>query len=253
MLAMNRIHWVRGVSMVLVALVGVIVLAGCEEPQMAAMKAVDPAFTPKLLLPPLPDTCNTPDGMTLDDKTGVVYLCCPNFNDQKYPGIVMKITPDNKISKFTDLPALPETKKVGPMGLDIGPDGNLYVADNQYFFDKNRKSRLLRVKVKAGKADGVEIAADGFSLSNAVIWRGNDVFVSDTFSEVEGQSYIYRIPMDEMKKGVVHLKPGDKDPHIIATLKTIKRGRGDMAGADGMTFDGEGNLYCGNFGDGRIF
>ena len=99
---------------------------------------------PRLLLS-LPETCNTPDGMTLDEETGDVYLSCPNFNDPNFPGVLMKITPSNKLEKFFDLPAHPETGKVGPMGLDIGPDGHIYVADNQYFANKDHKSRLLRV------------------------------------------------------------------------------------------------------------
>ena len=127
------------------------------------------------------------------------------------------------------------------------------MADNQYFYNKDRKSRVLRVKIKDGKADGVEVAADGFSLSNAVIWRGNDMYVTDTNSEVPGQGIIYHITMDKMKKGTVHLTPGEKDPHVLVTQHTLKRGRGDLASCDGITFDADGNLYCGNFGDGRVF
>ncbi len=230
----------RGLSIVLLVS-GAVLLGGCQQ------------YRPKLAFS-LPDTCNTPDGMTLCEKTNVMYLSCPNFCENiLYPGLIMKITPDNKIEKFCDLPMHADTNRCGPMGLDIGPDGHLYVADNQYFYNPKRKSRLLRIKIKDGEFDGAEVAADGFSLANAAIWRGNAVYVSDTSSEVEGQSHIYRLTLEEMNKGVVHLKPGAKDPHICCTLNTIKRGRGDMAGADGLTFDGEGNLYCGNFGDGRVF
>ena len=228
-------------TLLVLALAALACLAGCEQ------------YRPQLAFS-LPDACNTPDGMTLCDKTNIMYLSCPNFCENiLYPAKIMQITPDNKIEKFCDLPMHADTNRCGPMGLDIGPDGHLYVADNQYFYDAKRKSRLLRVKIKDGKAAGADVVVDGFSLANAVIWRDGAVYVSDTFSEVEGQSYIYRITMDEMKKGTVHLTPKADDPHIIATQKTLKRGRGDTAGADGLTFDGEGNLYCGNFGDGRIF
>ena len=234
---------IRGLSTVALVL-AVVALGGCSQ------------YRPTLAFS-LPDTCNTPDGMTLDPETNVMYLACPNFNENiLYPAVIMKINPDNTIEKFCDLPMHPGTNRVGTMGLDIGPDGHLYVADNQFFYDTpsaKRRSRLLRVKIKDGQFDGAEVAADGFSLSNAVIWRDNAVYVSDTFSEIEGQSYIYRLTLEEMNQGTVHLTPSTEDPHIIATLHTIKRGRGDTAGADGLTFDGEGNLYCGNFGDGRIF
>ena len=207
---------------------------------------------PKLFLL-LPDSCNTPDGMTLDSATGVMYLACPNFNENiLFPGIIVKINPDNTWAKFSDLPAHPDTNRVGPMGLDIGPDGHLYVADNQYFYNISRKSRLLRVKITDGKADGTEVAVDGFCLANAVIWRDDAVYVSDTFSETDSVSYVYRITQAEMSKGTVHLTADPKDPHIIATFKTDKDLRGDSAGADGLTFDADGNLYCGLFGDGTI-
>jgi len=238
----TKLSATRRVSSVLVlALVAVACLSGCAEHQPTL------AFS-------LPDTCNTPDGMTLCDKTNVMYLSCPNFCENiSYPAVIMKITPDNQIEKFCDLPMHADTNRCGPMGVDLGPDGHLYVADNQYFYNTHRKSRLLRVKIKDGKADGVEVAADGFSLANAIIWRGNTCYVSDTFSEEEGKSYIYKLTLEEMAKGTVHLAPGDASPHVFAIQKTIKRGRGDTAGADGLTFDGDGNLYCGNFGDGRIF
>lgn len=239
--ARRRIHLAGRLSVALCLLAVGLLLTGCAQHRPSL------AFS-------LPDSCNTPDGMTLCEKTNVMYLSCPNFCENiLYPAVIMKITPDNRIEKFCDLPMHADTSRCGPMGLDLGPDGHLYVADNQYFYNTNRKSRLLRVKIKDGKCDGVEIAADGFSLANAVTWHGNAIFVSDTFSEVPGQSYIYRLTLDEMAKGTVHIKPGLADPHVCCTLKTLKRGRGDLAGADGLTFDGDGNLYCGNFGDGRIF
>ena len=211
-------------------------------------------FRPQLLMA-LPEYCNTPDGMTLDPATNVMYLAAPNFVNPIFPGVIMKIDPDNTLSLFCDMPIHPETKMAGPMGMDIGPDGNLYVADNQFFYDKRHRSRLMRVVIKNGKAARVEVAVDGFRLSNAVIWRGDKVYVSDTFMDIPGKpnpSGIYQISMADMKKGTVHLQPNGKDPRLIATFETDPSHRGDTAGADGLTFDSKGALYTGNFGDGQF-
>ncbi len=243
----------RGLLVLVVALGAAAALCGCDGGTGAGGGLT---YRPRLLLS-LPETCNTPDGMTLDEETGDVYLSCPNFNDPNFPGVLMKITPSNKLEKFFDLPAHAETGKVGPMGLDIGPDGHIYVADNQYFEDKDHKSRLLRVRMEEGQPVGCDVAVDGFKLSNAVIWRGNYVYVSDTHFDLEdkpGMSGVYRFSLDEMNQGPVKLKPkGEADPHLIATFQAIP-GRGNsIAGADGLTFDSQGNLYTGNFGDGVFY
>jgi sugar lactone lactonase YvrE len=200
----------------------------------------------------LPEYCNTPDGMTLGED-GNIYLSCPNFNNPLFPGLVMKISPRNELSIFYAMPAHPETKMACPMGLDFGPDGNLYIADNQYFYNTDHKSRLVRIVFEDGKPVKSEIVAEGMNLANAVIWKGNDCFVSETrlnLSEEDGSSGIYRFTLDEMNRGTVKLKPGKEDSHLIAGFKTAFTNRGDLAGADGMTIDSEGNLYTGNFGNG---
>jgi len=218
----------------------------------------NPGNRPRLLLS-LPDDCNVPDGMRLDPKTGDVILAFPNFKIPKYPGKLMKITPDNRLESYYDrLPVHPHTGKTCPMGLDFGPDGNLYVADNQYFFDKNYQSRLIRVNVRDGKPVGAEVVVDGFKLSNGVMWKGDMLYVTETFFDLPGKpgvSGVYRFSLDELNHGVVTLKHKDQDdPHLLFTLQTHPdEMRRDFAGADGITFDQEGNLYVGKFGDGEVF
>ena len=236
-----------------------IMAAGCS-PQTAAIKTYgDPQFRPTSLLN-LSEEYNTPDGMRLDPATEDMYVAFPNFNMPKYPGVLGKITQNNKLVKVCEMPKHSETGYACPMGLDIGPDGNLYVADNQYFYNRDHKSRIIRVVMKDGKAVETEVAVEGFKLANAVIFRGNDLFVSDTFFDREdqpGMSGIYRISMKEMNKGVVKLLPksqAEMDPHFVMAMRTKRLiDRGDWAGADGMTFDDRGNLYAGNFGDGTIY
>ncbi|MBN1343683.1 MAG: SMP-30/gluconolactonase/LRE family protein [Phycisphaerae bacterium] len=204
----------------------------------------------------LPDQCNTPDGMTLAPD-GNIILSCPNYNNDKFPGILMMITPGNELKEYFRLPMHPGTGKVGPMGLDFGPDGNLYVADNQCFNTSLYKSRLLRVRVENGKPVGCEVAVYGFKVANAVIWRGDYVYVSDSVqnvtwpaSESHFPSCIYRIHVKEFAEKPLELQPAGLDPHCIARVYT--RNRQLAFGADGLTFDDEGNLYCGNFGDGLL-
>jgi len=252
--------------MVLVALVGVGTLAGCSNcPCMKMFQPNRPSVFIDLSAPvkteagyDVFDMYNTPDGMTLNKKTGIMYLAVPNFNENCFkPGCMIKINPDNSWKKLCDMPIHPDTNRAAPMGCNMGPDGNIYVADNQYFYNSNRKSRLYRVVLdengdcvkNADDTDKIEIAADGFSLSNAVCWKGDNCYITDTFSETPGEGYIYKITLEEMNAGKVTVT---KD-HIVVTQHALKRGRGDTAACDGVTFDGEGNMYCGNFGDGRIY
>jgi sugar lactone lactonase YvrE len=237
---------------IIFALLFIAALTSCAPKEDSGAKTDD--FKPSLFLT-MPDYINTPDGMTMGDD-GNIILACPNYQNREHPGVLLKIDKKNNVSLFYTPDVHPETKRTCPMGLDFGPDGNLYFADNQYFDDTNYKSRLIRVVIEDGAAVRSETAVDGFKLSNAVIWKGNDIYVSDTFFDLAdkpGASGIYKISLDEMNKGTVQLKPNATDPHLIAQFVTVPNHRNDSAGADGLTFDSEGNLYTGMFGDGVMY
>ncbi|MFB0523901.1 MAG: hypothetical protein ACETVZ_00045, partial [Phycisphaerae bacterium] len=158
---MKRISKRRGLSIVIksiVALSSILILSSCS--------ATSSLKTPTIAVN-LPEKYNTPDGMVLDPDNNIL-LCCPNYNDDRYPAKLLKITPDDKISEVFTFPVHPDTKKAGPLGIDIGPDGNYYVADNQSPYSNDYKSRLLRVVMKDGKAIGCDVLVTGFIQSNAV-------------------------------------------------------------------------------------
>ncbi|MBW8015904.1 MAG: hypothetical protein FVQ82_06930 [Planctomycetes bacterium] len=241
----------RNVSTLAVLLLAVLVVCfmGCEP------KEKDPhSYKPTLFLS-LDQSNDTPDAMTMAPD-GSIILACPNFQDEKNVGVLMTIGKDNKAELFYTIPPQGDSTHARPMGLDYGPDGNIYVADNQYFTDKDHKSRLLRIVIEDGKPVRTEVAVDGFKLSNAVIWKGDDIYVSDTFFDLEdkpGASGIYKISKADMDAGTVTLKPNAQDERLIAQFVTIPNHRDDPAGADGLTFDSEGNLYTGMFGDGEMY
>jgi hypothetical protein len=234
----------------------------CEDDTVPPTPA-PPNPKPSLLVRLL-DTCNTPDGMRLfpsdDAKNADIVLSCPNFGDPTYPGILMQISKDQQggsvAAPFFAMPPHPATGKAGPTGLDFGPDGNLYVADNQYRYDQTFKSRLIRVRVDNGTAVGVDVLVEGFKAANAVAWKGDHLYVSETWFDLPdepGASGIYRFALEELNTpGGVKLLPPPTDPHLLARFSTEPNRGLSLAGADGVAFDKDGNLFAGNFGDGVV-
>ncbi len=103
--------------------------------------------------------------MTVDSKNNVL-VSIPNFIGYDELGSrILSIDMNRKITNwFVDLPKSPTTGEVHPMGMEFGPDGNLYVADNQYFTSKDYASRLLRIVMEGGKPIRCEVAVEGFNL-----------------------------------------------------------------------------------------
>lgn len=233
--------------------------SACEKKGCAIvgkLSLLDPLMIKPTLYSDLGQGFSVPDGLALDNENNL-YLAVPNYLSWEEDGSkIVKIVNGTPVDWCLDLPKHPETGMVHPMGIEFGPDGNLYVADNQYFTDKNYKSRLLRVTVEDGMAISVDVAVEGFKLANAVRWQGDSVYVSDThfdLADKKHQSGVYRISLDEMNAGLVSLKPNATDEHLIAQFTAKEFGvAADTDGADGVTFDSKGNLYCGNFGDGVI-
>ena len=207
------------------------------------------------LLVALPDYCNTPDGMALLPDNSII-LSVPNFNDETKPPVLMRITPANQAEKLyafpTPYPGLPPgLDRIGPMGIAAAPSGDLYLADMVYMKDKNQKSRLWKLVVKAGQVDKMVLVARGFNVANGVAIRNGYVYVTESVLEETSQpltSAVLRFKLDEEN---VQLKtPLKDDPHIITTFKSLNNDW--RFGADGIEFDSKGNLFVGLFGDGVL-
>ncbi|MDO5609085.1 MAG: SMP-30/gluconolactonase/LRE family protein [Capnocytophaga sp.] len=217
----------------------------------------------------LPADYNTPDGLAMD-KDGNMILSVPNFNNKQLieKGLISQpsnpfmaiIGKDNKIAHWYDFKPEdmhPETGTVGPMDSDFGPDGNLYVADMQVFFDKNHKSRILRINIVDGKPISTDVVVEGFIASNGMYWQGNHLFVTESvLQEDEGSlvSGVYAFSLEELQGGnPIRLKPysnGKGDEHLVITFQSDNR----MGfGADGITFDDEGFMYTTVIEKGQIF
>jgi sugar lactone lactonase YvrE len=230
------------------------------------------------LIVTLPDHANTPDGCALS-PLGEIILSVPNFNNGTLvkQGVIKKPSPafmgvidkNNRFStwyQFKSEDLHPDTKNIGPMDCAFGPDGNLYLADNQLFFDKAHQSRLLRINMKNGKPVGCDVVVEGFICSNGMVWHGDQLYVSETVlintpETASGQpkqkpkliSGVYRFTQAELTSGRVKLRPYTAqaaDPHLVAQyLSSNTTG----FGADGVACDASGNLYCGIFEDGVIY
>lgn len=207
------------------------------------------------LLHTLDEAHNTPDGMALAPN-GSIILSVPNLANNSYPAVLMEMTDTSLKPYLTTLPPEPTTKKAAPMDLAFGPDGNLYYAENQYENNKNFNSRLMRVVVENGKPGAVETVVDNFALANAVVWNGNKIYVTDSQWDMPNDdkgSAVLVFTLDELNKGIVHLKPKTMDAHVLATFTTKVNETGVDNGADGLDYDSKGDFYTGSFGDGTMY
>lgn len=213
----------------------------------------------------LPQAANTPDGLGIAPD-GTLILSVPNFNNdhlaqfglnhiQPAPPFMASIDVENRFARwyeFTSRDLHPDTGRIGPMDNAFGPDGNLYIADMQVFFSRERKSRILRVRVENGRPTGVEVVAEGMIAANGLFWRGNTLFVTDSVlvdpqTQPQGApllSGVYVLSLEEMSQGTpVQIAPYDparRDRHLVHAFTSSGR----MGfGADGLTGDDRGNLY----------
>jgi sugar lactone lactonase YvrE len=240
-------------------LAGAVVTVAWGVTAADATAKLDERYRPELFKQ-FGDHVNTPDGLA-QDKDGNIFMAAPNFVDQSYAGTIMKMCKKSgRWSVFVAGLLHPDTKRGAPMGMEFDEAGNLYYCDNQYFFDKGYKSRVIRVVIdKDGQPVKLEPVVENIKLANALRIRGNVVYFTDTFFDIEGknQGGVYRVPMSAFKDRPARLLPKEQagnDPYCLGVTETVPLPeRKDIAGADGMCFDKNGNIYTGNFGDGHFY
>lgn len=203
----------------------------------------------------LPDDCPTPDGMAIAPN-GDLILACPNFADLSKPACLMRITKEGKISKWMDVPILPETGWASPMGITIDDEGNLFICDNQGWSGAEKaknKGRILCLKLKNDKLIETIEVATGMEHPNGIRFRNGKLYVTQSsLSSIQDPSGL-------LVSGVYCFDKNDRNIKVTNTLKdknlittVITKNKEVQYGLDGIVFDKKGNLYVGNFGDGSI-
>ena len=204
----------------------------------------------------LPDYVATPDGMAIDSE-GNLILACPNYANEGLAGCILKIDKNKKIKKWFDVPVNPETGVSRPMGIAFGPDGDLYICDNEGWSgapELERKGRILRVRLDGDKVVKTTIVANHMEHPNGMRIRDGYVYVTQSTLLKEklpgGKllSCVYRFALDDENIEITNTLA---DKNILTTFVT--HNMNDLYGVDGIEFDHDGNLLVGNFGDGAVY
>lgn len=212
--------------------------------------------TPKLftLLPE--DLVCTPDGMAVDPQ-GNLVLSCPNFADMSMKSCVLKIDKQRNIRKWFDVPVNPATGEARTMGVEFGPDGDLYLVDNPGWTKVpalKSTGRILRIRMEGDRIARCTVVAEGMEHPNGLRIQGGYIYVTQsTMEKVKTQSgnllsCVYRFGMEDEN---IRCANTLEDPNILLTYET--RNPNCQYGLDGIVFDSKGALYVGNFGDGEVF
>jgi sugar lactone lactonase YvrE len=204
----------------------------------------------------LDDYVATPDGMAIAPD-GDLVLACPNFADQGKPGCLVRFNTKKEARKWVEVPIHPETKLAAPMGIAFGPDGDLFICDNQGWFGQPDfrafKGRILRLRIEGDRVVKTTVVANGMEHPNGIRIRDGYAYVTQSMlTKVHDPSKlvvscVYRFPVDARNIEVTNTLA---DPHIIYTVLT--KNPDCQYGLDGIEFDMEGNLIVGNFGDGIL-
>ena len=203
----------------------------------------------------LPEYVSTPDGMAIDGE-GNLILACPNYAVPEMSGCILKIDVNGNVRKWFDVPVCEETGAARPMGIDFGPDGDLYICDNQGWSGRPelvRKGRILRVRLDGDRIVKTTVVAKHMEHPNGMRIKDGYVYVTQSTMELvkdpsgNAVSCVYRFGIDDENVDITNTLD---DENILTTFITLNPD--DRYGVDGIEFDGNGDLLVGNFGDGAV-
>ncbi len=221
----------------------------------SAYFTISPAYKNTSLFAELPEFCPTPDGMDIS-PCGNLVVACPNYGDQSQKANLIKIDSAGNVKKWIEVPVLKETGVACPMGVQFGPDGDVYICDNQGWMgteEGKEKGRILRLKIKDKKIIQTTVVASGMEHPNGIRIRDGHLYVTQSMMpRVKDKSgllisAVYKFKTDDKDVKVTNTLD---DKNILTTFITLNKDC--QYGADGLVFDKAGNLYVGNFGDGAI-
>ncbi|KMT67072.1 SMP-30/gluconolactonase/LRE family protein [Catenovulum maritimum] len=223
------------------------VVSACSSTKEVSDTAA-PGLQPAKLFANLPDYCPTPDAFAIAPN-GDLTLSCVNYSQKgRYPGVLLNITNQGKVTKLADLTPSNGKGKVRPMGIAYAPDGSLYICDNQ----GGNQARLLRLTFKGNQVASTEVVAYGMSSPNGLRYHDGALYLT--------QLRLPKMKSKGMASGLYRFKTTDRNikvssngssEHLIFSADTLNPDR--AFGLDGLVFDSKGNLFTGNLGDGIIY
>jgi hypothetical protein len=187
---------------------------------------------------------------------GSLLLACPNYGDQSKKACILRIDKQFNISLYYEFSPFPATGVVCPMGIDVAPNGDIFICDNQGWSGKPEgkfKGRILKLKVTDNKVVSETEVAIGMEHPNGVKVYGNFAYVTQsTLSKVQDSTHlltsgVYRFHMNDSNINVLNQL---SDTNLVVSFKTSNKYC--QYGLDGLVFDSKGNLIVGNFGDGTL-
>lgn len=196
----------------------------------------------------MPPSCTTPDGMCVDPK-GRLVIAAPN-NDRKQPGAVFRIeSPDSAPVKWFDVPC-GDSGYASPMGICFGPEGELYLCDNQ----KDSRGRLLRISFKDDRIDRCDVVACGLDNANGVKYLNGKLYLTQAFlygvkrGDGAATSGLYMFSATDR-----NVRVGNTPADLQCVFSDVTRNPAIRGGLNGVAVDSRGNIYTGNYGDGRVW